>query len=383
MRFMTPDSQIHLLPTPSLLLDERRMMANIERLQDRASALGVALRPHLKTAKSLAVARRVLTGGNGPATVSTLAEAEAFFKGGVQDILYAVGITAQKLERAITLRQKGCDLTIILDSLEQAHEVAQAVLRTGISIPTLIEVDSDGHRGGVLPDAPELIAIGNTLNACGSLHGVLTHAGESYEVSGEQAHAQFAERERSAAVMAAEALRGAGLPCPVVSVGSTPTAHAARDLSGVTELRAGVYMFFDLVQTGIGVCQTDDIAISVLTTVIGHQPQRGWILIDAGWMALSRDRGTASQAIDQGYGLVCNEHGEVFPDIIVALTNQEHGIVTVRPGSNRNLPDIPVGTRLRILPNHACSTASQFDFYDVIPAEAGAEMARWPRFRGW
>ena len=209
----------------------------------------------------------------------------------------------------------------------------------------------------------------------------VTHAGESHTVRG-AAHAEFAELEREAAVAAAKALRGAGLPCLVVSVGSTPTAHAARDLTGVTELRAGVYMFFDLVMAGIDVCTVDDIALSVLTTVIGLQPAKGWTMIDAGWMALSLDRGTASQDVDQGYGLVCDENGRVLPDLIVIRTNQEHGIVTLRPGADGPMPDLPVGTRLRILPNHACATAAQHDRYNVLP-QGGGPVQTWHRFGGW
>ena len=180
----------------------------------------------------------------------------------------------------------------------------------------------------------------------------------------------------------AEALRSAGLPCQIVSVGSTPTAHGARDLTGVTELRAGVYMFFDLVMAGIDVCSIDDIAISVLTTVIGHQQAKGWVMIDAGWTALSRDRGTAAQDVDQGYGVVCDADGRVIHDLIVSSVNQEHGIVALRPEASGSLPDLPVGTHLRILPNHACATAAQFDRYNVLP-ETGGAMKVWHRFGGW
>ncbi len=139
-------------------------------------------------------------------------------------------------------------------------------------------------------------------------------------------------------------MRGAALPCPVVSVGSTPTAHFARDLLGVTEIRAGVYVFFDLVMAGIGVCTLDDIALSVLTTVIGHQNERGWIIVDAGWMALSSDRGTKNQSIDQGYGIVCDVDGRALQDLIVTTTNQEHGVIALRPGSLAQSPLLPVGT---------------------------------------
>lgn len=364
------------LSTPCLLLDEAKMLANIDRLARHAADLGVGLRPHLKTVKSVDAARRVLTGGDGPATVSTLAEAEVFAAAGVRDILYAVGIAPQKLDRVAAIRAGGCNLTVILDSVEQA----QAVVAAGV--PALIEIDSDGHRGELRADDPTIVAIGQILYASGLLRGVLTHAGESYTVIGADAHATFAERERAEAVAAAEALRAAGLPCPVVSVGSTPTAHGARDLAGVTELRAGVYVFQDLVMAGIGVCEPDQIAISVLATVIGHQKARGWVMIDAGWMALSRDRGTASQTVDQGYGLVCDEDGRILPDLIVASANQEHGTITLRPEASGDLPDLPVGTRLRILPNHACATAAQHQGYHVLPAGSGG-LVEWPRIQGW
>jgi D-serine deaminase-like pyridoxal phosphate-dependent protein len=158
----------------------------------------------------------------------------------------------------------------------------------------LIEIDCDGHRGGLLPDDRMLATIADILRAGGvTLRGVLTHAGESYGCRNGEGIPEAAEQERAAAVAAARLLREAGHPCPVVSVGSTPTAHFATNLDGVTEVRAGVFMFFDLVMHGIGVCSLDDIALSVVATVIGHRPEKGWILIDGGWMAMSRDRGTA------------------------------------------------------------------------------------------
>ena len=379
----TSDPRLADLDTPCLLLDERRMTRNIDRLERHAAALGVPLRPHLKTGKSVDVAHRLLAGGDGPATVSTLAEAEAFAAAGVRDILYAVGIAPRKLERVVALRAGGCDLSVLLDTRAQAEAVVAASARAGHPVPALIEIDCDGHRGGLRHDDPEILAIGRLLHEGAELRGVMTHAGESYTVSGEEAHAAFAELERSATVAAAETLRAAGLPCPVVSVGSTPTAHAARDLAGVTELRSGVHVFFDLVMAGIGVCEPEDIALSVLATVIGHQEARGWILVDAGWMALSRDRGTAAQAVDQGYGLVCDAEGTILTDLIVTSANQEHGIIARRPGSTAPLPALPVGTHLRILPNHACATAAQHGAYHVVPETPGAPLLEWPRFGGW
>ena len=266
----------------------------------------------------------------------------------------------------------------------QAEEVAKASRDAGDPVPVLIEIDSDGHRGGLRADDPNLINIGRILHEGGAeLRGVMTHAGESYTVVGKEAHAKFSEIERAAAVDAAKLLRAADLPCSVVSVGSTPTAHAVRDLTGVTELRAGVYVFFDLVMAGIGVCQKEDLALSVLTTVIGHQTDRGWTMVDTGWMAMSRDKGTADQAVDQGYGVVCDEAGTILPGLILSSANQEHGIITRRSGATTPMPDLPVGTRLRILPNHACATAAQHSHFNVIPAGSDSALIEWPRFGGW
>ena len=180
--------------------------------------------------------------------------------------------------------------------------------------------------------------------------------------------------------MAAEALRKGGYAAPVVSIGSTPTATYTTGLEGVTDVRAGVFVFFDLVMAGIDVCRQYDIALSVLATVIDRRADKGWILIDAGWMARSRDRGTARQRVDQGYGLVCDIDGRPIADLLVTETNQEHGIVARRGGGAA--PELAVGTRVRILPNHACATGAQHDRYNVV--DGGRDIAAtWSRFSGW
>ena len=185
--------------------------------------------------------------------------------------------------------------------------------------------------------------------------------------------------EARAARTAAQHLREAGLPCDIVSIGSTPTALHANSLEGITEIRAGVFMFFDLVQAGIGVCRPEEIALSVLATVISADPAKGRLVVDAGWMALSRDRGTANQSRDFGYGQVCDIHGRTIDGLIVADAQQEHGVLGMQNGAP--LPDLALGTRLRILPNHACATASQHSGYHLVGDEDTTEF--WPRFSGW
>jgi D-serine deaminase-like pyridoxal phosphate-dependent protein len=378
-------TQLQQLQTPCLVLDETRMSRNIERLQGRLRRLGAQLNPHLKTSKCVEVARRLMASQDGPCTVSTLQEAEQFAAAGVTNVLYAVGIAPNKLARVLALRAKGVDVAIVLDNVDQARAVVAAARATKTSIPVLVEIDTDGHRSGVRPDDAQLLTqLARIIHDGGSqIRGVLTHAGDSYNLRGEDALAAIAEQERAGAVKAASILRAGGWECPVVSVGSSPTAHFARDLTGVTEVRAGVFVFFDLVMAGIGVCTVDDIAVSVLASVIGHQRDRGWILIDAGWMAMSRDRGTAKQEVDQGYGVVCDVSGRPYADLIVVDANQEHGIIGVRPSSAAALPDLAVGTLVRILPNHACATGAQHDRYHVVRGESPQVHVIWNRFRGW
>jgi D-serine deaminase-like pyridoxal phosphate-dependent protein len=382
---LEPVQKIDGLVTPSLLLDRGKLERNINRLADHARRLGVVLRPHMKTAKSIDVARQVFPTGPGPITVSTIAEAEYFASHGYRDITYAVGLSPASARRASELcRRTGVDLKLLLDTVEQADALADVRKATGVTPSVFIELDCDDHRGGLKPDDPKLIEVANRVVAAGAhLVGVLAHAGESYGLSAPDALVKAAENERSATVRAAEILRARGHVCPIVSLGSTPTAHFAENLDGVTELRAGVYMFFDLVQHGVGVCAIDDIAVSVLASVIGAKPEKGWVLVDAGWMALSRDRGTANQQLDQGYGVVCDEKGRVLEDVVVAQASQEHGILAIRAGSGKTMPEFPVGTRIRILPNHACAMAAQHDFYSVINGESPQIEARWERIRGW
>ncbi len=363
------------LETPALLLDCRQLQVNLQLMKDRARDLGVTLRPHAKTAKSIPILELAVD-ASCRITVSTLKEAEAAFAAGFSDILYAVGIAPNKLRRVLDLRRAGCDLCVVLDNVEAARAVSRAAREAELALPVMIEIDTDGHRAGIKPEAEDLIAVASALEAPAVLKGVMTHAGESYGCDAPAALQAIAELERAGAVRAAERLRAAGHACPEVSVGSTPTALSAVSLEGVTELRAGVYMFFDLVMAGIGVCATDQIALSVLTTVIGHQAGAGRLIVDAGWMAMSRDRGTAKQKQDQGYGLV-----QGHEDLIILDANQEHGLVGRRDGAALDLSAWPIGSLLRILPNHACATAAQYGHYDLIGLEQGP--ATWPRFSGW
>lgn len=376
-------SHLNTLETPAALIDVACMRRNISRMQTRMNELGVRFRPHVKTSKCLPVARAQQAAGAQGITVSTLKEAAQFFADGFGDILYAVGMVPGKLPQALALRRQGCDLKIITDSVASASAIAAFGQEHGEVFEVWIEIDSDGHRSGIKPDDAVLLDVAHALHKGGQkLGGVMTHAGGSYDFDTPEALTAIAEQERAGCVRAAQRLRETGLPCAVVSVGSTPTALSATQLEGVTEVRAGVYVFFDLVMHNIGVCSTSDIALSVLTTVIGHQPEKGWAIVDAGWMAMSRDRGTQKQKHDFGYGQVCSVDGEVLPAYVVSGANQEHGIVSLQGGLDSNIASrFPVGSQLRILPNHACATGAQFPAYQAV--EKTGAVTPWERFYGW
>ncbi|MEH6443524.1 MAG: DSD1 family PLP-dependent enzyme [Oceanospirillaceae bacterium] len=378
---MSIDQCLAQIDTPFLLVDKAKFDANISYLRNKLTPHDVVLRPHLKTLKSIQGAKHLLQNFDSPATVSTVKEAEVFARAGYTNLVYAVGIAPQKLPRIQALLNQGVDISILLDSVAQAEAVTSFCKAQNIKIPTLLEIDCDGHRGGIQPNDESLVHIARILHQGGAqLRGVLTHAGESYSCNSKQALVIAAEAERLAAVTAASQLLKNGLPCPVVSVGSTPTAHFAENLQGVTEVRAGVYTFFDLVMAGIGVCHTNDIALSVVTSVIGHNKEKDWLFIDAGWMSLSQDRGTRSQQKDCGYGLVCNIHGVIIPSLQVIGTNQEHGIIANVDGGK--LVDISLGTQLRILPNHACATAAMHAGY-YVEDPTQTELDYWQRIQGW
>ena len=367
------------LPTPCLLLERAKLARNLELMAGAVRRHGVALRPHMKTAKSAAVARLATAGQAGGITVSTLAEAEYFAREGFRDILYAVGIVPAKLDRAAALRRARVDLSVVTDDPETAAAISAHARATGAEHRVLVEVDCGEHRGGIAAESDALVAVGRALGPLCA--GVITHAGHSYACRSIAEVEAVAEAERRAAVTAAEWLRGIGLATPTVSVGSTPTALHARNLVGVTETRPGVYMFQDLFQVQIGSGAPETMAVTVLASVIHRRPAENRVVIDAGGMALSKDRSTASAPRDYGFGLVLDALGrQSFGDAIVERANQEHGVVT----APTPLPfdRLEVGTLVRVAPNHVCMTAAAYDRYHVLDG-GDVVIEVWDRVSGW
>ena len=377
------------LETPCLLLDHERLLRNIARMRARCRDLGVTLRPHVKTPKSLEIARLCHDGALGPITVSTLREAEHFANHGFRDIVLAIAIVPAKLPRLAAIqRNTGATVRVVLDSVAVAREIAGAARRAdGPPIEVLIEIDCGEHRSGIVPDDPALLAIAACLKDVRDarpdsvrLVGVLTHAGHSYGSDDIAQVRAIAGQERDSAVAAARVLRDAGHSVEIVSVGSTPTIQHVEHLAGVTEARCGVYVLWDLAQASRGICSLDDIAATVLATVIGHNRAGGHLIIDAGALALSKDISANTFMPAAGYGLVCDATTAApLTPLAVTQVHQEHG--TVALADPAWFARLPIGTQVRIMPNHTCMTCAAYDRYHVVEGEH--VIGTWGRINGW
>ncbi|MEO1039217.1 MAG: alanine racemase [Pseudomonadota bacterium] len=374
------------LITPSLLLDKARFFNNIAAMAARAKALGVRLRPHMKTCKSVAVGRHVLGGDWDAIAVSTLVEARAFFEAGVRDIRYTAPFAAEKLAAIAPMIQDGLHFEVLLDNAVSAARLGEAAAALNADVAVMIELDIDGYRGGCRPDGEGFQALLRTLDASPhlSLQGLYSYGGKTYGLPDRTEREALIEKHRRVLSQTAETLRKAGRTIGTVGLGGSPPLQTAQTLEGLTEACAGVFVFEDLAQAGVGVTRLDDIAVTVLASVVQHAPDSGRVYIDAGSLALAQDRSTAKQAHDQGYGLVCDaETCEPLGDgdLIVAAVSQEHGQIRRRDGGPAPAELLPVGARVRVMPNHVCMTANPYEGYHVV--EKGAVTAWWPRANGW
>jgi D-serine deaminase-like pyridoxal phosphate-dependent protein len=371
---------IHSIKTPSLLLDLGRVKTNGERIGNVAKQNNVRLRPHIKTHKCIEVARIQTAGHDGAITVSTLAEAKAFSKHGFSDITYAVPIERGKFEEAIEILRSGVKLNLLTDDAATVKDLDDASGKAGVNFNVFLKIDCGTHRVGVEPHTAAAMDIPRQISDAANLNfaGILTHAGHSYDVRSVEAVKEVARHERDCMVELAERLRDASIEVPIVSIGSTPTINHVDHLKGVDEVRPGNYIFFDAFQATLGSCSFDDTALTVLAAVIHRDTQRQKIVVDAGAIALSKDRGPVSIDPGCGYGHVLDLDGNETGMRVTSLS-QEHG--EIQAADDATLARFPVGSRVRILANHSCLTAAQHSHYNVL--ENMEIVDRWDIHRGW
>ena len=362
-------SSIEQLATPALLLDLDVLERNLARMAERADALGVRLRPHAKTHKCPQVADLQRKNGAAGITVSTLREAEVFADHGFDDITWAFPLILSRVDEALALAAR-INLSLLIDS-RAALEALAARHDGSEPVRVWLKVDCGYHRAGLAPDSEELTALAAEVAATAGLEfaGILTHSGHAYDAADRDAVRAVAEQERSVMADAAARIRAAGVAVPDVSVGSTPAMSAVESLDGITEVRPGNYAFFDHTQCVLGSCEPEDVAVSVLTSVVSRMPDHS--VVDAGALAMSKDPGPAAQGRGMGPLYDDKRPGHLHPTLQLAALSQEHGIV--------NGP-MAVGTRLRVMPNHSCLTVACFDEYHVV--RGGTVVDRWKIWRG-
>ena len=362
--------------TPALLLHLDVVERNLRTMADRARRLGVALRPHAKTHKCVELGKLQLEHGARGLTVATLVEAEVFARAGFRDITWAFPIDPGHVVHACRIAQQtGATLRVIVDDLRTTQALA------GSELHVWLKVDCGYHRAGVDPASPYALEVARELGRERGFvfDGILSHSGHAYRTTGKREAAQVAEQERSVMVEFAGLLREEGIPVRDVSVGSTPAMAAVRDLSGVTEARPGNYVFYDRTMVLIGCCDPGDVGVTVLASVVSHQPGAAHFVVNAGALELSKDSGPA-HAGPAAMGAVRG-----CPELTVATLSQEHGLV--RAESPAVLEGrFEVGTQLEIVPNHSCLAVPNFDEYHVIrgtrDGNSGRVVDRWKVERG-
>ena len=371
------------LDTPCLILDKSLLEKNCQKARYKCRELNTILRPHVKTPKSIEVAKIALDNQEGPITVSTLNEAEYFANSGFKDILYAVCVIPKKLNRLNFIQQKySCVIRMVIDSVFIAQEILNYSKLHNANFEILIEIDCGEGRSGLNYQDEKIREISKVfaLNHQTKLLGVLTHAGHSYSTKDKSEIISISNIEREEALASTKNLLNFEKKSPIISIGSTPTMFLASKLDGISEVRAGIYMFWDLAQASRGICKIEDIALTVLASVIGHNHQRKRIIIDAGSLALSKDISANKFMPEAGYGLICNPHTAIpFKGIYISELHQEHGSIEIN--SKDWFDKLPIGSLVRILPNHACLTCSAYENYNVL--ENGSIIDNWSRTNGW
>lgn len=346
------------LPTPAAIIDMDILQRNIDGMAGRLKACGIQHRPHIKSHKSAAIAKLQLAAGAIGITTAKLAEAEVFAAAGVESILIAYPlIGVDKLDRFAALHMK-CGMITTADSIAGAAGLSEVGVKTGKPVEVLIEIDGGLHRGGrqAGEDALQFARAIQELPGI-RIAGLMGYFGTIYQNTGEAAFIEAAREEAALMLNTAAMFRVAGLPVDVISTGSSPAALMCRELDGVTEVRAGNYVFFDASGVGMGLASEEDCALRVIATVVST-PLPGQATIDAGTKSLTSDKAHGRD----GFGIIVGH-----PQVKLAALNEEHGFLQFDPLTE----PFQIGERIEIIPNHSC----------VIPnlnnRVAGVRKGRW------
>ncbi|WP_036719618.1 alanine racemase [Paenibacillus harenae] len=344
---------VGMLETPCLVIDGMRVGANVSAMQEKINSLGVKLRPHAKTHKLPEMAIRQLAAGAVGITVAKISEAEVMAGSGIRDIFVAYPVIAKsKLERAVRLSLLGNRIIIGVESLEGAMRISEAAAREGAELEVRLELDTGLKRTGVTVD--KAVPLAKQISGMKGirLSGIFTYRGAILAGESTLDVRSAGLEEGRLTADAAKALRSAGIAIEDVSVGSSPTAAAAAEVEGVTEVRPGTYIYQDRMQAAYGVCALEDCAGAVHATVVSR-PSDDLIIIDGGSKTFATDvQPDQSPLFLKGFGSIVGD-----PDAVLVRMNEEHGMIQVRPNSAYRVGDV-----IRVIPNHICSTVNLHNF---------------------
>lgn len=358
-----PGMTIDDLDTPCLLVDLDRMEANIQGWQAAIGVAGACLRPHVKTHKVPAIAHMQLDAGARGITVAKVAEAEVFAAAGCRDIFVAYpAIGARKWRRAAELA-RDCVLTVGIESETGARGLSAAATAAGTTVRVRVEIDSGMNRSGVPPERAEVLCRLALALPGLDLDGIFTFRSTLFPgAAGRTAHAVGREEGEQMVALAGR-LRASGIPIREVSVGSTPTARAAAQVPGVTEVRPGTYVFGDYTMAERGAMRYDEVALAILCTVVSR-PAPDIATIDGGSKTFCGDVIPDRQVL-KGYARAASM------EAYVERMSEEHGVARLGPGA-----DPQVGDRIAFYPIHVCTAVNLAD--ELIGVRRGRVETVWP-----
>lgn len=349
------------LATPAVLIEQPRVLANIDRMQEAADRRGIRMRPHAKTHKSVVVARWQIDRGAIGICCAKLGEAEVFAAAGFTDIRVPYPLQPTNAGRVLELLER-TNLSFIVDHIDLAKKWSDVMTRAGRVVDVLIKVDVGFHRCGIDPNPGTALAfIKEVASLEGlTLRGLLSHAGHAYHATNEQSLRDIAEAEAATLQRLATLAREQGIQLEELSAGATPSARYSVQQDFITEYRAGNYVYFDRTQVALGAATFDDCALSVLATVVS-KPASDRIILDCGSKVLTSD-GARGFSPMPGHGAIFRRMGSVAglrpdDDLLVERLSEEHATVRVQSGETRLQP----GDRVRVVPNHSCVVSNLAD----------------------
>ncbi|KAI5101802.1 hypothetical protein C0J45_9005, partial [Silurus meridionalis] len=363
------------LCTPAFVVDLDIVKRNSEAMLERFAKLGVQVRPHMKTHKTIECADIMTRGLRRCIVVSTLAEASFYADGGYDDILYAYPLTPEKVKRCAELSERLSLFHVLVDNTVALQELKKKPLKQGKVWHVWLKLDCDTGRAGVPHSDPAALQLAKEISGAEGveLTGIYTHCGNTYKCEGELQIKAVAQETTSLVLQFVEKLKAVGIQDVKSSIGSTPScSHPVLDMAMLSEVHPGNYVFYDAQQSLLGSCTLEDVAVRVLTRVIGHYPHRNQLLVDCGWTALSQD---GANRLPTGYAIFENH-----PELKLVSMTQEHGAVEPVSG-NLDFSQFPLGSMLSLIPYHACATAAMHPVY--IVHSKGKVVGNWKPTRGW